>query len=192
MYHKGSIENNPLQIYVTALLFSPTRSLIGKLFKHEEPKYIKISPEIGEKWRYCLQTLEDHSDAVVSVVFSYDSNLLASASWDKVVKLWDTSSGECLQTLKGHSRSIYSATFSHDSTLLASASWDKTVKLWDTSMVNVFKHLKATVVASIPLPSPTTRNGWRRRHRIRQLSSGIQKVTSVFKRSKVTTIEFTQ
>jgi WD40 repeat protein len=33
------------------------------------------------------------------VAFSHDSALLASASTDSMVKLWDASSGECLQTL---------------------------------------------------------------------------------------------
>jgi hypothetical protein len=28
MYHKGAIENSPLQAYTSALLFSPVRSLI--------------------------------------------------------------------------------------------------------------------------------------------------------------------
>src|SRR5437764_983698 len=81
----------------------------------------------------CLQTLEGHSGWVSSVAFSHDSARLASASYNKTVKIWDTSSGECLQTLKGRSGCVYSVVFSHDSARLASASYDKTVKIWDTS-----------------------------------------------------------
>jgi WD40 repeat protein len=47
----------------------------------------------------CLQTLEGHSDSVLSVAFSHDSTRLASASNDKTVKIWNTSNGACLQTL---------------------------------------------------------------------------------------------
>jgi hypothetical protein len=37
MSHKVAIEKGPLQVYVSALVFSPTRSLTKGLFKREEP-----------------------------------------------------------------------------------------------------------------------------------------------------------
>jgi len=67
------------------------------------------------------------------VAFSHDSARLASASWDRTVKIWDASSGACLQTLEGHSHYVNSVAFSHDSARLASASDDRTVKIWDAS-----------------------------------------------------------
>src|SRR5271156_1170645 len=133
MYHKQAIEISPLQVYASALIFSPIGSLIRRHFKKEEPKWITIKPTIGDKWSACLQTLEGHSSMVISVAFSHDSARLASASGDQTVKIWDASSGECLQTLKGHSGSVSSVAFSHDSARLASASDDKTVKIWDAS-----------------------------------------------------------
>ena len=59
------------------------------------------------------------------------AKLLALASHDKTVKLWDAGSGAVLQTLEGHSNSVNAVAFSPDGKLLASASADKTVKLWD-------------------------------------------------------------
>ncbi|KAF1830511.1 HET-domain-containing protein, partial [Decorospora gaudefroyi] len=46
MYHKGAIEGYPLQTYASALLFSPTGSLIRQLFQHEEPEAISIRPTL--------------------------------------------------------------------------------------------------------------------------------------------------
>ena len=96
MSHKSAIENSPLQAYASALLFSPTSSLIKGLFKREEPNWITTMPTVDERWSPCLQTLEGHSDVVTSVAFSYDSARLASTSHDKTVRIWNAS-GECLQ-----------------------------------------------------------------------------------------------
>ena len=65
-----------------------------------------------------------------SVVFSHDSALLASASNDFSVKIWDAATGSCVATHVGHSSFVRSVVFSHDSARLASASDDETVKIW--------------------------------------------------------------
>jgi WD40 repeat protein len=125
MYHKGAIERYPLQVYASALLFSPAGSLIRQLFQHEEPEGILIRPAMSDSWSACLQTLEGHSEAISSVAFSHDSARLASASYDSTVKLWDARSGACLQTLKGHGSWASSAGIV---SILASRQSDKTVR----------------------------------------------------------------
>jgi WD40 repeat protein len=133
MYHKGAIEGYPLQTYASALLFSPTGSLIRQLFQHEEPEAISIRPALSDRWSACLQTLKGRSDYVNSVAFSHDSMRLASASHNRTVRIWDASSGACLQTLEGHSSYVSSVAFSHDSMRLASASHDRTIRIWEAS-----------------------------------------------------------
>ncbi|KAF1940080.1 hypothetical protein EJ02DRAFT_407262 [Clathrospora elynae] len=161
MYHKGAIEGYPLQIYASALLFSPIGSLIRQLFQHEEPEAISIRPTLSDGWGACLHTLEGHSGWVTSVAFSHDSTRLASASYDSTVKIWDASSGACLQTLEGYSSGVTSLAFSHDSTRLASASYDSTVKIWDASSGACLQTLKgysshassSDLVSILALPS---------------------------------------
>ena len=81
----------------------------------------------------CLHTLTEHSGRLSSVnalAISPDSKTLASASDDKIVKLWDLNTKKVLASLSGHSQAVKSVAFSPDGKILATASDDKTIKLW--------------------------------------------------------------
>jgi WD40 repeat protein len=73
----------------------------------------------------------NHTTRAYNVAFSHDGEILASASWDGTIKLWDPKSGRELRTLAGHGWGVYKAVFSPDGKQLASASRDGTVKIWD-------------------------------------------------------------
>ncbi|MEH1862447.1 MAG: WD40 repeat domain-containing protein, partial [Nostoc sp.] len=74
-----------------------------------------------------------HSNSVNSVAFSPDDKIIASASADNTVKLWNASTGKEITTLNGHSNLVNSVAFSPDGKTIASASADKTVKLWNAA-----------------------------------------------------------
>ncbi|RYC79718.1 Vegetative incompatibility protein HET-E-1 [Fusarium oxysporum f. sp. narcissi] len=131
--HKRAMEITPLQVYASALVFSPTRSLIRELFEKDEPNWITLKPSVESDWNACLQTLEGHDDLVTSVAFSADGQWIASGSMDGTVKIWDTATGACVQTLKGHGAWVNSIVFSADGQQLASGSSDETVKIWDVA-----------------------------------------------------------
>jgi WD40 repeat protein/tRNA A-37 threonylcarbamoyl transferase component Bud32 len=77
--------------------------------------------------------LRGHTGAVTAVAFSPDDRLLASASADKKLKLWDVVSGKEVRTLDGHTDRVIGVAFSPDGRRLASAGTDRTVRLWDAA-----------------------------------------------------------
>jgi WD40 repeat protein len=68
---------------------------------------------------------------------------LASGRLDKIVKLWETStgtsSGKCQSTLSGHSNVVTSVAWNNDGSKLATGSWDKTVKVWSVGSAGTFE-----------------------------------------------------
>jgi WD40 repeat protein len=89
-----------------------------------------------------LEIVSGHNRPVNSVVFSPDGHLVASASSDHTVKLWEVETGRLIKTLSGHSDDVRGVSFSPDSRLLASASSDHTVKVWQVENGSLIKTLE--------------------------------------------------
>src|SRR5688572_4663954 len=74
-------------------------------------------------------TLKAHSAPLRQVAFSPDSQLLATSSADKTVKLWRISDRKLVRTLP-HPAGITSIAFSPDGQWLVTGCYDATVRVW--------------------------------------------------------------
>lgn len=127
------VADAPLQLYFS-IAFAPKMSIIRRTFENEFPDHIKMFLEnVEENWTANLQTLEGHSHEVKSLAFSENGQLLASASSDCSVKLWNAGAGGVFlrQTLYiGQTiHDVNCVAFSHDSQLLASGN-NNNINLW--------------------------------------------------------------
>jgi eukaryotic-like serine/threonine-protein kinase len=75
--------------------------------------------------------LAGHTGLVSGVAFRADGRLLASASSDRTVRIWDVDAAKCVDVLTGNTDQVYSVAFHPDGTRLASAGRDRAVWLWD-------------------------------------------------------------
>ena len=144
LFFRSILEIAPLQIYSSALLFAPEKSLVRKELKGQMPDWISGKTTRRKYWSQELQTLEGHSSEVHVVVFSPDGKLLASASYDDTIRLWDSSTGATLYILEGHFARINYVVFSPDGKLVASSD-DYTIRLWDSSTGAMLQTLYATL-----------------------------------------------
>jgi len=85
--------------------------------------------------------LTGHQATINDVKFSPDARYLASASFDKSVKLWCGKTGKFICAFRGHVRPVYSIAWSLDSRMIVSGSSDSTLKLFEVATRKLLKDL---------------------------------------------------
>src|SRR5262249_58283312 len=98
--------------------------------KGKDPLPEKKAAQDIPKWDV-RATLEGHKDAVWAVHFSPDGKVLATASRDGTVRLFELATGKTLAMLEGHEGDVHQAAFAPDGKTLATAGEDRTVRFWD-------------------------------------------------------------
>ena len=74
-----------------------------------------------------------HDTLIRGIVWFPDGQQLISASWGKIVKFWNSSTGRQIgQPCTGHTNWICSLAIVSDGSFIATASYDMTVRLWST------------------------------------------------------------
>ncbi|KAH7364004.1 hypothetical protein BKA65DRAFT_389749 [Rhexocercosporidium sp. MPI-PUGE-AT-0058] len=133
--NRSIIKQAPLQVYCSALVFAPEKSIVRKTFEKCIPSWIQRKPRVETHWNAMLQTLEGHISRVTSVAFSLDGKqIIVSGSWDTTIRRWDAVTGALLQTLESHTDSVLSVAFSPDGKqIIVSGSDDTTIRRWDAA-----------------------------------------------------------
>lgn len=141
-------ENRPIKTFaghqgeVNCVKWDPTGSLLASC---SDDITAKIWSMKQDKF---VHDLKDHAKEIYTIRWSPTgpgtSNpnhqlLLASASFDSTVKLWDVELGKLLYSLNGHREPVYSVAFSPNGEYLASGSLDKSMHIWSLKENKIVK-----------------------------------------------------
>ncbi|XP_060173389.1 WD40 repeat-containing protein HOS15-like isoform X1 [Lycium barbarum] len=141
-------ENRPVKTFsghqseVNAIKWDPSGSLLASCSDDGTAKIWSMKQDA------CLHDFREHGKEIYTIKWSPTGSgtsnpnkqlLLASASFDSTVKLWDVELGRLLHSLNGHRDPVYSVAFSPNGEYLASGSLDKHLNIWSVKEAKIVR-----------------------------------------------------
>lgn len=77
------------------------------------------------------QTVEAHTDNILSLTLSKDGKQIATGGADNLAKVWDANTLKEIAKIEGHVGHVTTIAFNHNGKWLATGSADKELKVWD-------------------------------------------------------------
>jgi len=111
-----------------------------------------IGESVTERGWTPTRKVQGHLGSVYDMRFSPDGTVLATASADRTVRLWDGKSGRPIRALVDSDDLLYSVAFSPDSRLIAAGGGDGITRLWEVNtgkLLGLFVHRSVRRMSSV-------------------------------------------
>lgn len=134
--HAGSDNADPKWIHRRTLDYSHSVSSVD-FMPVIAKQHLAIGLDNGHVIRRAgadnVVVMDAHTDRVTIVKWSPNGAMIASASDDKTVKIWQAANGKMLHDLTGHTDKVHAISWSPDGKKIVSGSPDNSVRIWDVS-----------------------------------------------------------
>ncbi|KAF3076277.1 hypothetical protein CFAM422_001579 [Trichoderma lentiforme] len=128
----ATFDKAPLQIYSSALIFAPEKSIVRCMFKSSIPTWLHTLPAMQSHWDPCLATFEDRSMTNVNLLaIPVESRFLSQSSLGSQLKMWDARTASCVATYENYLPNT--AWVSPDGTQILYISGRKELRIMDAS-----------------------------------------------------------
>ncbi|PKK52611.1 hypothetical protein CI102_3244 [Trichoderma harzianum] len=93
----ATFEKYPLQIYSSALIFAPEKSIVRCMFKSSVPAWLRRLPSMQPSWDPCLATVEDQNMRYADVIAIHGGDrFLSYPGCEGEMKIWDARTLSCV------------------------------------------------------------------------------------------------
>src|ERR1700674_3274002 len=127
-----AIAKSAPHIYLSALPFAPTRSLVFTQYSTSFPRIIHMERGQLSHWPSIEMVISNFGAEVLSVAFSSDGQHIVSGSDDGSIRVWNAKTGETAAgPFTGHTGWVRSVEFSPDGQHIVSGSNDRSIRVWN-------------------------------------------------------------
>ncbi|KAH8127591.1 hypothetical protein LI328DRAFT_164822 [Trichoderma asperelloides] len=95
-----AIGDAPLQVYISALLFSPVESITRKQFSAEAPHWVRVWPDGYTNWTSCIQKFDGNSQASYDTLAISSCGTWLAAHHHPKITIWDVETGRIIRCIK--------------------------------------------------------------------------------------------
>jgi WD40 repeat protein len=117
------LDDVPVYAAIDDIAFSPDGSSIAAASKDKIARVWTLTN--GRR-----AELSGHSQPVAAVEFAPDGAIVATASWDSTLALYDSRTASRVATLQGHVGRIHDLTFAPDGKTIITVSTDRSLRVW--------------------------------------------------------------
>ncbi len=126
----------PVQPAAVAKMPPPSPTNVSAVAFSPDGKTVMVGGQDGVIYQFqsdgkLVRTIPGHTSAITALEIHPAGAVLASASKDRTVRLWNLANGQALKTLDGHGAWVQGVAFVTQGARLASVSADQTVRVWD-------------------------------------------------------------
>ncbi|KAK5999055.1 Vegetative incompatibility HET-E-1-like protein [Cladobotryum mycophilum] len=129
--HRPKLEQDPLQVYTSALVFSPTGSLTRGQYQQSEPSWLTLKPLTNSGWDSGIVHFANRAREIRTMAFSPDGHRFAAGFDNGTVEVCDGETGVQIHRLKPEGGEPRLIVFSSDGGRLATVSGYSLVTVWD-------------------------------------------------------------
>jgi WD40 repeat protein len=121
-------------IYISALPFAPTCSLVSSHYSKSFPQILHVEQGRLSHWPSLEMTILNVGGAVYCIAVSPNGQHIVSGSEDQTICVWNATTGEMVAgPFTGHTDSVKSVAFSPDGQHIVSGSLDQTICVWNAT-----------------------------------------------------------
>ncbi len=121
-------------VYLSALPFAPTRSLVSAHYSSSFPRTLHVERGRLSHWPSSEMVISNAGNEVLSVALSPDGQRIVSGSSDQTIRVWNATTGETeAGPFCGHTSPVRSVAFSPDGQHIVSGSHDGTIRVWNAT-----------------------------------------------------------